>query len=160
VVDESDTEDYSTALTPIRSSTVEIWDDDEPGKTAALGEDVIVEERDHRNSSPELKSEDSGTSLTSLTSGRSVVANEEASSPMEVNGFPSPPDIPRQQVEEPQSAQVGDCVMQDIEAAKVISSLSVSIAFTLPDEGEDADADGEYEEDAEGEPDVEFLGTY
>jgi hypothetical protein len=157
VVDESDTEDYSTALTPIRSSTVEIWDDGKPGKTAGLEDDI--EDHDHRNSSPELKSEDSGTSLTSLTSGRSVV-HEEAGSPMEVNGLSSPPDIPRQQVEESQSLQVEDCIMQDIEAAKVNASLSASNTYTLLDEGEDTDADGEYEEDAEGEPDVEFLGIY
>ena len=155
VVDESDTEEDTTVLTPVRSSTVEICDD-ESGKAVLSRDDNLVEEHDPRNSSPELKSEDSGTSLTSLTSGQSVV-NDEAGSPMEVDGIPASPDISRRQVEEPHSPQIGDCIMQDV---KVTSPLPMSNTYALPDDGEDADADGEYEEDAEGEPDVEFLGTY
>jgi hypothetical protein len=83
----------------------------------------------------EMKSEDIGTLLTSVTSQPSL-PKDELTPPVNANGPP---------------ADEKGMTAEESEVKKVITLLN------RVEEDEDADADGEYDEDAEGELDVEFL---
>ena len=134
---DTESDQGAALLTPMCPSNVE----EDPAKATPVRVDEVTENHNARDSSLDVKSEDLGTPLTSLTSRQSCT-NDDGVSP-EVNGVSVLPGG--------YEKEAGD--VRPDQAAKEVGTL----ALENYGDDEDADADGEYDEDAEGEPDPELL---
>jgi hypothetical protein len=146
----SDTAQDTTLPNPVCSSHVRSLESSATKEPSEQDDEVVQDRED----SLEVKSEDLGTPLTSLTSRRSFT-NDDGASPVDINGDSTLLSGPGEAAEKTLLDQSVKAVIQH---GLVVEGVAREGCGNGDDE--DADADGEYEEDAEGEPDTELLAAY